>query len=168
LSLVISTDMGFQLFYKKKYDEAILQLRKTLEMNPKFPLAHLWLGRAYQQKEMYEEAIAEYAETDAALPDWVVTLAGTGNVEGLAGKKREARDILAKLNRLSQKKYVTPYGVALVYAGLGEKNQALNWLDKALDDRSHWLVWIRLDPRWDPIRDEPRFKRIVSRVGFPG
>jgi tetratricopeptide (TPR) repeat protein len=168
LSLVISTDMGFQLFYKRRYDEAILQLRKTLEMNPKFPLAHLWLGRAYQQKEMYEEAIAEYSETDAALPGWVVTLAGIGNVEGMAGKKREARDMLARLNTLSQKKYVTPYGVALVYAGLGEKDQALNWLDKALDDRSHWLVWIRLDPRWDPIRDEPRFKRIVSRVGFPG
>jgi TolB-like protein/DNA-binding winged helix-turn-helix (wHTH) protein/Tfp pilus assembly protein PilF len=168
LSLVISTDMGFQLFYKRRYDEAILQLRKTLEMNPKFPLAHLWLGRAYQQKEMYEEAIAEYSETDAALPGWVVTLAGIGNVEGMAGKKREARDMLARLNTLSQKKYVTPYGVALVYAGLGEKNQALNWLDKALDDRSHWLVWMRLDPRWDPIRDEPRFKRIVGRVGFPG
>ena len=168
LSLVISTDIGFQLYYKGKYDEAIPQLRKTLQTNPKFPLAHLWLGRAYQQKEMYEEAIAEYRQADAALPDWAVTLAAIGNLEGRAGKKREARDILAKLNTLSQKKYVTPYGVALVYAGLGEKDQALNWLDKALDDRSHWLVWIRLDPRWGPIRDEPRFKRIVSRVGFPG
>ena len=168
LSLVISTDIGFQLYYQKRYDEAISQLRKTLQMNPKFPLAHLWLGRAYQQKQMYEEAIAEYRETDAALPDWVVTLAAIGNVEGVAGKRREARDILAKLNTLAQKKYVTPYGVALVYDGLGEKDQALSWLDKALDDRSHWLVWIRLDPRWDAIRDEPRFKRIVSRVAFPG
>ena len=168
LSLVISTDMGFHLFYKRRYDETIQQLRKTLQMNPKFPLAHLWLGRAYQQKGMYEEAIAEYRQTDAALPDWVVTLAGIGNVEGVAGKKREARDMLAKLNTLSQKKYVTPYGVALVYAGLGEKDQALNWLEKALEDRAHWLAWIRLDPRWDPIRDEPRFKKIVSRVGFPG
>jgi len=168
LSLVISTDIGFQLYYQKRYDEAISQLRKTLQMNPKFPLAHLWLGRAYQQKQMYEEAIAEYRETDAALPDWVVTLAAIGNVEGVAGKRRAARDILAKLNTLAQKKYVTPYGVALVYDGLGEKDQALSWLDKALDDRSHWLVWIRLDPRWDAIRDEPRFKRIVSRVAFPG
>jgi TolB-like protein/DNA-binding winged helix-turn-helix (wHTH) protein/lipoprotein NlpI len=168
LSLVISTDIGFQLYYQKRYDEAISQLRKTLQMNPKFPLAHLWLGRAYQQKQMYEEAIAEYRETDAALPDWVVTLAAIGNVEGVAGKRRAARDILAKLKTLAQKKYVTPYGVALVYDGLGEKDQALSWLDKALDDRSHWLVWIRLDPRWDAIRDEPRFKRIVSRVAFPG
>jgi hypothetical protein len=58
--------------------------------------------------------------------------------------------------------------VALVYAGLGEKRQALNWLDKALEDRAHWLVWIRLDPRWDSIRDELRFKTIVRGVGFPG
>jgi hypothetical protein len=70
---------------------------------------------------MYEEAIAEYRQTDAALPNWVVTLAAIGNVEGVAGKKREARDMLAILNALSQKKYVTPYGVALVYADLGEK-----------------------------------------------
>lgn len=166
LSLVISTDIGFQLYYKKRYDEAILQLQKTLQMNPKFPLAHLWLGRAYQQKKMYGEAIAEYRQTDAALPNWAVTLAAIGNVEGVAGKKREARDMLAKLNTLSQKEYVTPYGVALVYAGLGEKRQVLNWLDKALEDRAHWLVWIRLDPRWDSIRDEPQFKTIVSRVGF--
>jgi tetratricopeptide (TPR) repeat protein len=168
LSLVINTDMGFQFYYKRRYEEAILQLRKTLQMNPKFPLAHLWLGRAYQQKEIYEDAIAEYRQTDAALPNWVVTLAAIGNVDGVAGKKREARDMLAKLNTLSEKKYVTPYGVALVYAGLGEKDQALNWLDKALEDRAHWLVWIRLDPRWDSIRDEPRFKTIVSRIGFPG
>jgi len=119
LSLVISTDMGFQLYYNRRDDEAILQLRKTLQMNPKFPLAHLWLGRAYQQKKMYEEAIAEYRQTDAALPNWAVTLAAIGNVEGIAGKKKEARDMLAKLNTLSQKKYITPYGVALV--GLGDE-----------------------------------------------
>ena len=168
LSLVISTDLGFQLYYNKRYDETIQQLRKTLEMNPKFPIAHLWLGRAYQQKGMYDEAISEYRQTDAALPDWVVTLAGIGNVEGVAGKKREARDMLAKLTALSQKKYVTPYGVALVYVGLGEKDHALNWLEKALEDRAHWLVWVRLDPRWNPLRDEPRFQKIVSHVGFPG
>jgi TolB-like protein/DNA-binding winged helix-turn-helix (wHTH) protein/lipoprotein NlpI len=168
LSLAISTDIGFQLYYKGNYDEAIPQLRKTLQTNPKFPLAHLWLGRAYQQKEMYEEAMAEYRQTDAVLPDWVVTLAAIGNLEGRAGQKREARDILARLNTLSQKKYVTPYGMALVYVGLGEKDQALNWLDKALEERAHWLVWIRLDPRWNSIRDEPRFKTIVKRLGFPG
>lgn len=168
LSVVISTDQGFQLFYRKRYDEAIQQLRKTLQMNPKFPIAHLWLGRAYQQKGMYEEAIAEYRKVDEALPDWVVTLAGIGNVEGVAGKKEEPRQMLVRLTALSQRRYVTPFGIALVYAGLGENEQAMNWLEKALQDRVHWLVWIRLDPRWDPLRDEPRFKKIVSRVGFPG
>jgi len=166
LSLTISTDMGFDFYYKRKYDEAIQQFQKTLQMNPKFPLAHLWLGRAYQQKGMYEDAIAEYEKADDALPGWIVTLAGIGNVYGVSGKKKEAREMLERLEKLSQRKYVTPYGVALVYVGLGDKDQALIWLGKAVEDRAHWLVWMRLDPRWDPIRGDPRFKEITRRVGF--
>jgi TolB-like protein/DNA-binding winged helix-turn-helix (wHTH) protein/Flp pilus assembly protein TadD len=166
LSLTISTDMGFDFYYKRKYDEAIQQFQKTLQMNPKFPLAHLWLGRAYQQKGMYEDAIAEYEKADDALPGWIVTLAGIGNVYGVSGKKKEAREMLERLEKLSQRKYVTPYGVALVYVGLGDKDQALIWLAKAVEDRAHWLVWMRLDPRWDPIRGDPRFKEITRRVGF--
>ena len=166
LSLVINTDVAFQMVYARQYDDAIEQLRKTLQMGLKFPLAHLWLGRAYQQKGMYDEAMAEYRATDAALPNWVVTLAGIGNVEGVANRKNEAREMLTRLDGLAKERYVTPYGVALIYAGLGEKDQALNWLQKALEDRSHWLVWMRLDPRWDPIRKDARFEEISRRVGI--
>lgn len=167
LSPLINTDVGFQFYYNKRYDEAIQQLRNTLQTDPKFPLAHLWLGRAYQQKGMYEEAISEYRQTDTSWPEWVVSLAAIGNVEGIAGKKSEAREMLSKLNTLSEVKYVTPYGTALLYAGLGDKIQTFNWLDKAVQGRSHWLVWMRLDPRWDDVREDPRFKEIVRRVEFP-
>ena len=167
LSPLINTDVGFQFYYNKRYDEAIQQLRNTLQTDPKFPLAHLWLGRAYQQKGMYEEAISEYRQTDTSWPEWVVSLAAIGNVEGIAGKKSEAREMLSKLNTLSEVKYVTPYGTALLYAGLGDKIQTFNWLDKAVQGRSHWLVWMRLDPRWDDVRADPRFKEVVRRVGFP-
>ena len=152
LSPLINTDVGFQFYYDKRYDEAIQQLRNTLQTDPKFPLAHLWLGRAYQQKGMYEEAISEYRQTDTSWPEWVVSLAAIGNVEGIAGKKSEARDMLSKLNTLSEVKYVTPYGTALLYAGLGDKVQTFNWLDRAVQGRSHWLVWIRLDPRWEDVK----------------
>ena len=114
LSVIISTDVGFNYFYKHDYDRAISQLRNTLAINPKFPLAHLWLGRAYQQKRMYPEAIAEFDQVNSVLPDWVVTIAGTGNAYGEWGRKTEAHTVLVHLSQLSQQKFVTPYGVALV------------------------------------------------------
>jgi len=130
-------------------------------------LAHLWLGRAYQQKKMYPEAIDEFNKTDAALPGWVVTIAGTGNAFGEWGHRADAEQILADLDEMTRSKYVTPYGIALVYAGLGDKNQAFIWLDKALHGRSHWLVWLNRDPRWEGIRSDPRFAALAKRVGLP-
>jgi len=166
LSLIINTDVGFQLFYARNYDDSIRQLKKTLQMGPKFPLAHLWLGRAYQQKGMFEESMAEYQATDSALPNWVVTLAGVGNLQGLAKKNADAHLVLARLDAMSKSRYVTPYGVALVYVGMGNKEEAFHWLDKAFDDRAHWLAWIRLDPRWDSLRSDPRYADLLRRVGF--
>jgi hypothetical protein len=71
------------------------------------------------------------------------------------------------LKRLSGQKFVTPYGVALVYAGLDENDAAFEWLNKAFDEKSHWLVWLRLDPRWNGLRHDPRFSDLVSRMRFP-
>jgi tetratricopeptide (TPR) repeat protein len=155
------------MFYVGRYDAAIEQLKKTLQMNPKFPLAHLWLGRSYQQKGMFEEAMAEYQATDSALPNWVVTVAGIGNLQGLAKKDADVRVTLAKLDAMSKSKYVTPYGVALVYAGMGNKAQAFRWLEKAFDDRANWLVWLRFDPRWDGLRSDPRYADLLRRIGIP-
>ena len=167
LSVTISTDIGFNHFYRRNYDEAINQLRGTLSVSPKFPLAHLWLGRAYQQKKMYAEAIDEFNKTDAALPGWVVTIAGMGNAYGEWGHRAEAEQVLTRLSELANAKYVTPYGVALVYAGLGDENRAFAWLNKAVAGRSHWLVWLNRDPRWDRLRSDPRFADLKKRVGLP-
>src|SRR5215468_9395564 len=124
LSVTISTDLGFNYFYRRNYDEAINQLGATLSLSPKFPLAHLWLGRAYQQKKMYSEAIDEFNKTDAALPGWVVTIAGMGHAYGEWGHQADAKQVLVRLNAMAPEKYVTPYGIALVYAGLGDNDQA--------------------------------------------
>jgi len=167
LSVTISTDSGFNHYYQQNYDAAISQLRATLAVSPKFPLAHLWLGRAYQQKKMYPEAIDEFNKTDDALPGWVVTIAGMGHAYGEWGHQVEAKQVLVRLNQMAREKYVTPYGVALVYAGLGDKDQAFAALNKAVAGRSHWLVWLNRDPRWDRIRSDPRFEDIRKRVGLP-
>ena len=167
LSVPISTDMGFSLYYKGDYDSAIKKLRASLQMNPKFPLAHIWLGRSYQAKQMYSEAIAEYKAALEVTPDWPVGLAQIGNVYGVSGNKIEAQKILDTLSLLSSKKFVTSYGMALVYLGLGKNEQAFLWLNKAYDERSHWLVWLKGDPRWIPIRSDKKFSRLVNNVGLP-
>jgi TolB-like protein/DNA-binding winged helix-turn-helix (wHTH) protein/Tfp pilus assembly protein PilF len=167
LSVIISTDVGFNYFYRHDYDAAITQLRQTLAVSPKFPLAHLWLGRAYQQKKMFAAAMDEFNKTDEALPGWVVTIAGMGHAYGEWGHPTEAQQVLRRLAEMSREKYVTPYGVALVYAGLGDKDHAFTWLDMAYQGRSHWLVWLKRDPRWDSIRSDPRFPDLVKRVGLP-
>lgn len=166
LSLTIGTDMGFELYYSQQYDQAVKQLMYTIEKSPEFPLAHLWLGRAYQQKGKYEEAIAEFKKTDSVLRDWPVTIAAIGNVYGVWGKKNEALQVLKELGRLAKEKYVTPYGIALVYAGLGDKDQAFKWLNEAYEQRSHWLVWLKLDPRWDNLHTDPRFTALLGLVGL--
>ncbi|HLN97683.1 MAG TPA: tetratricopeptide repeat protein [Pyrinomonadaceae bacterium] len=166
LSLIINTDIGFQLYYTRHYDQAISQLKTTLEMKPDFPLAHLWLGRAYQEKAMYGEALAEFKTVEAAFRDWPVAIAAIGFVDGVSGRRTDALKVLSDLKNLSERKYVTSYGTALVHAGLGDRDNAFLWLDRAYEERTHWLVWLKLDPRWDTLRADPRFIDLVRRVGL--
>jgi DNA-binding winged helix-turn-helix (wHTH) protein len=165
-SLIVNTDLGFVLYYSRQYEAAIKQLQMVIEMSPEFPLAHFWLGRAYQEKRLCEDAIAEFRRTEAVLHGWPVVKAATGYVQAVSGRKDEALATLGELKRLATERYVTPYGIALVYAALADKDQALNWLDRALDDRSHWLVWLKLDPRLDTLRSDQRFKSLLLGVGL--
>ena len=167
LSAPINTDIGFSLFYSGDYDAAIEKLNVSLAMNPNFGLAHLWLGRVYQEKKMFKESIAEYKIGLQMTMQWPVAFAALGNVYGLSGDKKEAKNILDTLNLLSARRFVTSYGVALVYAALNEKDEAFQWLNKAYDERSHWLVWLRTDPRWINIRSDKRFAALVNKVGLP-
>ena len=166
LSLIINTDMGFELYYARQYDQAIAHLRMTLEMHRQFPLAHLWLGRAYQQQGRYAEALAAFHEASIGLGEWPVTIAAMGHVYGVAGQTTQARHVLEQLHQLAQHRYVTAYGVALVYAGLGEHEHVFAWLQKAIEERTHWLVWLKLDPRWDGLCADPRFVDLLRRVGL--
>ena len=167
LSPAIQTDIGFQLYYARRYDEAIRHLTSTLEMNPNLPLAHLWLGRSYQEKQMYAQALAEFAQAEKFMRNWPVTIAARGTVLALAGRDQEARKVLAELGELAKKRYVTAYGVALVYAGLGDRDQAFVWLQRGVEERTHWLVWTQLDPRWTGLRGDSRFEEVLRQVGLP-
>ena len=168
LSVPVNSDLGFHYYYRTRYDEAEKQLKFVLELNKDFPPAHLWLGRTYQELGRFDVALAEFQHVEDKLPEWPVSIAAKGFVAGISGRTDEAQSILVELQRLAGKKFVTSYGVALVHAGLGQRDSAFACLNKAFDERSHWLVWLRLDPRWNGLRSDPRFAELVSRVAFPG
>jgi hypothetical protein len=97
----------------------------------------------------------------------VPSIAGLGNIYALDGKQAQARDELRRLDSLSKTQYVTAYAVALIYTALGKRDSAFIWLDRAVQERTHWLVWLNRDLRWKPLRSDPRFVSLVHRVGLP-
>jgi DNA-binding winged helix-turn-helix (wHTH) protein len=167
LSLPINSDLGFHYYYTGQYDEAVKQLKFVLELSENFPPARLWLGRTYQELGKFDDALAEFRHVERRLPGWPVSIAARGFVAGVAGRTDEAQNTLVELEGMIGKKFVTSYGIALVHAGLGQNDVAFAWLDKAFNERSHWLVWLRLDPRWNGLRSDSRFAELVNRVGFP-
>ena len=166
LSAAINTGVGFVDYYSGRYPEAVKQLRATLDTTPSFPLAHLWLGRAYEAQTRHDEAVTEFTVAAKVLVDWPVTMAALGHVYAVSGRRAEAKQTLDDLLALSTHKYVTPYGIALVHAGLGDERSAFDWLDRAVSDRSNWLVWLKLDQRFDNLHGSPRFDALVRRVGL--
>ena len=168
LSLAVNTDLGFHYYYTRRHDEAIKQLKLVLDMNPNFPPAHLWLGRTYQELGRFDDALTAFARVEERIRDWPVAMAARGFVAGVSGRAGQAREALAELQELSGKRFVTSYGVALVHAGLGDNDAAFAALEKAFEERSNWLVWLRLDPRWNALRADARFAVLVSRMQFPG
>ena len=167
LSLAINTDIGFHHYYNARYPEAIAQLQAVLGMKSDFPLAHLWLGRTYLQLGRYDEALAETAFAESKAREWPVIVTARGFAYGSAGRTNEARAVLTEMDALSKHRFVTAYGMALVHAGLNQKDEAFRWLEAAFAERSHWLVWLRLDPRWRNLRDDPRFAAMVERMKYP-
>ena len=166
LSLIINASYGRAFFYAKQYDKAIQQFRKTVELDPSFVRAHLYLGWTYEAKGMFNDAIAEY-EKARALDDSPVIAASLAHVLAEAGRKDEAEKLLVELNDLSQRRYVSAYDLALIHVGLGENDRAFEMLERAYEERSSGLSWLKVDPRLNTLRSDPRFASLMSRVGLP-
>jgi TolB-like protein/Tfp pilus assembly protein PilF len=164
LSLVINTDMGSDYYYARRYDEAIAQLHKTLEMDPGFYIAHLVLGQILDAKGARDAAIVE-CEKARVLNDDPSVLGVLARAHGLSGNKMEAEKILDHLKELSKERYVSAYSFALVYLGLGDKPEALRWLEQSYQDRAGSDIgFIRVDPLLDPLRDDPGFEALAEKV----
>jgi TolB-like protein/Tfp pilus assembly protein PilF len=164
VSLIINKNVGDPVYYMRRYDEAIEQYRKTLELDPSFFLAHLWLGTSYEQKGMYKEAIAEF-QTARLSEDNPAILGALGHVYAVEGRRVEAEKIIKELNGLSER-YVAPYHIAIICAGLQNKDEAFELLEEAYQSRDEWLLYLKIDPRLDSLRSDSRFSDLLARTGF--
>jgi tetratricopeptide (TPR) repeat protein len=137
-------------------------------MAPSDENTHFQLGRAFEAQGRYADAILEYQAT-GALKTWPVTISAVGHVAGKSGDRQGAMKALATLDSVAAARtvYVAPLLYALVYASLGDKDRAFAMLNRSVDERVHWLLWLNRDPRWIPVRSDPRFKEIGRRVGLP-
>jgi TolB-like protein/Tfp pilus assembly protein PilF len=167
-SLVARKNTAFVLYWARQYDEALRQYRKVLEMEPTFPQALREIGLVYEQQGMFPQSIAVLQEALRAPGNYftTTTTADLGHVYAVSGSEREARKILRELRELSEQSYVSAFDMAVINAGFGNKAEALAWLEKAYDDRSFFMVSLNVDPRFDRLRAEPRFRALVQRIGL--
>ncbi|HEV2762859.1 MAG TPA: protein kinase [Pyrinomonadaceae bacterium] len=165
LSLIINANRGLYLYYARKYKEAGEQIRKTLDVDRGFGVAHLYLGYLHLQTEGgAAAAIQEFQEAIAHKRDGPEVQAALGYAFAAAGKPDKAREQLAVLQGPQPGRYVSPYFVAIVYTGLGDKEAAFEWLQKAYNDHHPGMVLMKVDPRFDPLRPDPRFQELLRRV----
>jgi TolB-like protein/Tfp pilus assembly protein PilF len=167
LSLVINDSLGEAYFDARRYDEAIAQLRRTIEMDPRFYLAHWDLGQVWQLKGQLNEAIAEYRKA-VELNDDPFVLALLGQAYARAGQREEAQRILARLSEEGKSRYVHAYSFALIYLALGDKERAIDEMERAYRERAgNEITGIKVDPLLDDLRGDPRFEALVQKVFAP-
>jgi eukaryotic-like serine/threonine-protein kinase len=166
-SLIINANLSWVYYLGGRNDEAIAQAQKTVAMESSFPVAHGNLGQAYLAKGEYDKGLAELKQALTLSGNETSFKAELANAYAVAGKNAEAETILHDLTALSSRQYVSPYNMALIYAGLGEKDQAFHWLDKAYEERSVRLINIAVHPRFAGLRSDPRFAELVNKIGLP-
>jgi TolB-like protein/DNA-binding winged helix-turn-helix (wHTH) protein/Flp pilus assembly protein TadD len=166
LNLMIGTWVGLRYYLARRYDDAIEQGRNTVDLDPSFAAAHLILGESYAQHGKHKEGLDELQKAADLSGDSPLYMAQVGVSLGLAGKKKEALRVIRKLQDISGKRYVSPYGVAQIYATVNNKEQTYKWLETSYRDRAVWMSYLAVDPVFDSIRSEERFRDLLRRVGL--
>ena len=167
LSLVIQSNIGMIAYFARHYDEALQQLQQVLVLDPKFPVAYWGIGMCYEQQKKYPEAIAQFQkgiEISGRSDNGIASLA---HAYGLAHQDSEALKILTELQENSKTKYVSSYQFALIYLGLGQNDRAMLALQDAVRERSTLLGYLKMDPRFDPLRSDPRFRQLLELIHLP-
>jgi eukaryotic-like serine/threonine-protein kinase len=167
LSLIISVAIGRALYMAHRYDEAMEQLRRTVDLDPNYPMTLWILGQLHREMGTYDLAIAEGEKAVKLSGGSPIMNAALAQTYAAAGKKSEAIHILDDLTKLSTQKYVAPYFFAGIHIGMGEFDRAMEYLEKSYQEHSHWLIYLHIDPSLDALRPNPQFQDILRRVGLP-
>jgi serine/threonine-protein kinase len=166
LSLIINTLYGSYLYAARQNEEAEAQLRKTLDLDPNFWIAHLFMGNVLIEKGKYSEAVQELDKARELSGGNSEPLSMTGYAWVKAGDSAKAKAVLQELKSLSAQRYVPANNVALLCSALGEKDEALTWLEKGYEDRDMRLCRLKVEPKWDAMRSDPRFIAFLKRLGL--
>ncbi|MGB8440014.1 MAG: tetratricopeptide repeat protein [Candidatus Acidiferrales bacterium] len=167
LSLIINVAVGWAFYHARRYDEAIEQLRRTVELDPNYPVTYWILGLLLRKTGRYELAITEGEQGVKLSGGSPLMRAALAHTLGTAGRTEEASQMLDDLAKLAKQKYVAPYFFAGIHIGLGEHERAIEYLEKAYEEHSHWLIYLHIDPSMDGLRDNPRFQDLSWRIGLP-
>jgi tetratricopeptide (TPR) repeat protein len=165
-SPLMDSALGEAYYHARQFDNTITYNRLSLVHDPTWPVGLINLGRAYEQKGMYTEALGAYQPILAAAPDDPGLLALAAHVQAVSGRQELARSNVARLEKMRATKYVPALYIALVYVGLGEKDKAFQWLDTAYNEHCEYLVYLPTEPLADPLREDPRFPRFVEQLGL--
>jgi len=171
LSPLIITQLGYTYLSTRRYEEAIAQFQSALELDPNAAIIRAQLAWTYAAKRMYPQAIAEYekiTKPDKAVTEETQTVAsGLGWVYAVSGRRADALRLAKEFKELSLHVYVDPYNIAVIYAGLGEQDEAFRWLEKGYEQRSSGMPYLTTDPFWYAMRSDPRYADLLRRIGLP-
>ena len=167
LWLIISAAIGWAFYMARQYEESIEELRRTVELEPNYPVTYWILGLSLRKRGRYELAIAEGEKGVQLSGGSPLIKAALAQTLAIAGRESEAHQIVDELANLAKQKYVASYFFAGIYAGLGENDRAIAYLEKAFEEHSHWLIYLHIDPSMDSLRSNPRFEELLRRVGLP-
>ena len=167
LSLIINVAVGWACYHAREYDEAVDQLLRTVDLDPNYPVTYWILGLLYRKMGRYELAITNGEKGVNLSGGSPLMRAALAHTYGVAGRKAEASQMLDSLTKLAEQKYVAPYFLAGIHIGLGKNDRAIEYLEKAYEEHSHWLIYLHMDPSMDSLREDPRFNDLLRRVGLP-
>jgi DNA-binding winged helix-turn-helix (wHTH) protein/Flp pilus assembly protein TadD len=158
-------ELGLSYYFARQYEQAVEQCRRAIGVDSTLYWSHMVLGWAHEQQGGFSAAIDEFSEARRLRDNSQVT-ASLGHAYAASDRRADAQKVIAALQESSKRRYVSPYDVATIYAGLGDQEQTLLWLERAYDDRSGWLaLWVKVDPKFDALRSEPRFQNLLRRMG---
>jgi TolB-like protein/Flp pilus assembly protein TadD len=167
ISSIIARDVARVHYYRQDFEAALEQCDHTVELNPHFSPAYWILGLVQEQRGEFDESVAAFQRAIQLSPRSPIMQAALGRTFALSGKQHEAMQILEELHRLAEKRYVSPFELASLHFALGQAEEGFEWLAKAFQDRCFELISLRVDPRWQALKGNPRFHRLSSQLGLP-